>query len=80
VLNNGDRLREIGYHDLERAEDEEALLGRATEVGGLRDRPIASRQGTDRAGSGARERQQESPRDRTRHLTERELRERWPIG
>ena len=79
-MNNGDRLREIGYHDLERAEDEEALLGRGTEAGGQRDRPAPSRQGTDRLGNGARERRPEFPRERTTHLTERERRERWPIG
>ena len=79
---NGDRLREIGYHDLERAEDEEALQGRATDAGGQRDRPDASRQGDAgrTGGGGARERQRESPRDWPTHLTERERREQWPIG
>jgi hypothetical protein len=75
-LNNGNRQREIGYHDLERAEDEEALQGGATEHATRRDGTVVSRSDTHRQRSGERE-----PRlERITHLTERERRARWPIG
>lgn len=77
MSSNGDRRREIAYHDLERAEDEQALHGRASERGGQRDQGAAARHGT-------RERESahdsDSSRERNAHLTQRERRERWPIG
>ncbi|HEU4628930.1 MAG TPA: hypothetical protein VFS08_04270 [Gemmatimonadaceae bacterium] len=73
MSNQGDRWRQIAYHDLERVEDEQALQGRATDRDGQREPAAASR-------NGIAERAQRPPRDRTTHLTERERRERWPIG
>ena len=71
-----DRHREIGYHDLERLEDEQALHAR----GGM---------GTDRQSGGERETRRSSTRASgavrrawtpSLPLTEREWGERWPIG
>ena len=70
-MSNEDRRREIAYHDLERAEDEQALHQRPAESGGQRDGRAVSRNGTA---------VRESRDEWSGQLTEREHRERWPIG
>ncbi len=72
---NGDRHREIAYQDLERLEDEQALLmqGGAGADGWGTQRGTT---GSSRPTNGA-VRRAWTP---TLYLTERERRERWPIG
>ena len=75
---NGDRQRAIAYHDLERFEDDEALLRHGT----------ARADGTDRPRDGARVSTTGQPVRRgwtpdlqpSPWLTERERAERWPVG
>ena len=75
---NGDRQRAIAYHDLERIEDDEALLRQGA----------ARADGSGRPRDGARTPTTSSPVRRgwtpalhpSPWLTERERTERWPVG
>jgi len=72
---NGDRQREIAYHDLERLEDEQALLrygATATESGFPRDAARASTRSTPV--------QRGWTPTLSPWLTDHERTERWPIG
>ena len=72
---NGNRHREIAYHDLERLEDEQALLAQ----GGLGAEGWGAQRSTTRSSSttGGAVRRAWTP---NLFLTERERTERWPIG
>jgi hypothetical protein len=71
---NGDRHREIAYHDLQRLEDEQALL-----LGGMGRTGRGEQRSTTRSSSTANGpvRRAWTP---NLYLTERERTERWPLG